>query len=159
MIRRTASLRALMTALNGLFMDLASSPVLAGKPEAHKALPGLAPDPLQALQLSNYLIAIVLVFAVLALASWLLRRYTPGTGSGPIRIEACRSLGGKDRLMIVAVQQRRLLIGVGAAGIALLQDLNSEETRRDTAEEASATGAPVATQSWLQQALSSVVRS
>ncbi len=97
----------------------------ARDPEARKAFSGLAPDPLQSLQASNYILGIVIVFATLAVASWLLRRYQPQAGRGLIKIQASLSLGGKDRLMVVEVQGRRLLLGVGSAGIRQLQVLDS----------------------------------
>lgn len=127
-----------------------------------KALSTLAPDPLQALHLSNYLIGIVSVFAVLAVASWLLRRYQPRVGRGLIRIESCLSLGGKEKLMVVQVQGRRLLLGVSSAGINLLRDLESAGDGAGTVNEAEVhSGVPgqVRAGNWLQQTLKSVVGS
>ena len=127
-----------------------------------KPFPGLVPDPLQSLHISNYLIGIVVVFVTLAVASWLLRRYQPRIGHGQIRVQACLSLGGKERLMLVEVQERRLLIGVCPAGINLLQDLNAD-VRNDQSQQDEITPieAPVhrAAGSWLQQTLKSVTGS
>ena len=122
-----------------------------------KPYPGLNSDPLQSLQLSNYLIGIVVVFVTLGVASWLLRRYQPKVGRGQIRVQACLSLGGKDKLMLVEVEARRMLIGVSPAGINLIQDLSSDAQQpSEQFSEIPETNAPI--NSWLRQTLKSVTR-
>ena len=127
--------------------------------EGRKPFSGLAPDPLQSLHLSNYLIGIVIVFATLAVASWLLRRYQPQAGRGLIKVQACLSLGGKERLMVVEVQGRRLLIGVSSAGISQLQVLDSgsgETPHEHSGEPSTPPGSVYAgAGGWLQKTLKS----
>ena len=125
---------------------------------ARKPYPGLNSDPLQSLQLSNYLIGIVAVFVTLGIVSWLVRRYQPKIGRGQIRVEAYLSLGGKEKLMLVEVEARRLLIGVSPAGISLLQDL-SNATQEATEQLAETPPVDTPSNSWLQQTLKSVTRS
>ncbi len=126
--------------------------------EAVRPIANMMPDPLQSLHFSNYLIAILIVFVTLAAASWMLRRYQPRVGRGLIRVQACVSLGGKERLMLVEVQERRLLIGVCPAGIRLLQALDPEAKETPQALD-SDTQVQATTDSWLQRTLKSVSHS
>ena len=129
----------------------------AQKSGVRKPYPGLNSDPLQSLQLSNYLIGIVAVFVTLGVVSWLLRRYQPKVGRGQIRVQAYLSLGGKEKLMLVEVEERRLLIAVSPAGINLIQDLSSDSQQpSEQLSETPETNAPI--NSWLQQTLKSVTR-
>jgi len=127
--------------------------------EGRKAFSCLAPDPLQSLQAGNYIIGIVIVFATLAVASWLLRRYQPQAGRGLLKIHASLSLGGKERLMVIEVQGRRLLIGVGSAGIRQLQALDCgpevSPQKHSDARSTDSGAADTGTGSWLQKALKS----
>ena len=74
----------------------------------------------------NGLLAIVIVLALVATLAWLLRsghlgRFVPK--SGPVGIETAISLGERRQLVIVAVEGRRLLLGVTAAHVTLVTEL------------------------------------
>lgn len=150
-------LRRMFPRISALLALIGPALLQAQTQDSRKALTTLGPEPLNSLQLSNYLLGIVIVFAMLALASWLLRRYQPQVGRGLIRIQSCLSLGGKEKLMVVEVQGRRLLIGVSSAGISLLQDLR--DGAGDAAEAGTEASPPVPPGSWLQQTLKSVMGS
>ncbi len=130
----------------------------AQESSVRKPYPGLNSDPLQALQVSNYLIGIVVVFVALGVASWLLRRYQPKAGRGQIRIQAYLSLGGKEKLMLVEVETRRLLIGVSPAGINLIQDLSNDDAQQSTEQFSETSQSNTPSNSWLQQTLKTVTR-
>ena len=140
-----------------LFLVIWPTLLNAQEPVVRTPYPGLNSDPLQSLQLSNYLIGIVAVFVTLGVVSWLLRRYQPKVGRGQIRVQAYLSLGGKEKLMLVEVEERRLLIAVSPAGINLIQDLSSDSQQpSEQLSETPETNAPI--NSWLQQTLKSVTR-
>jgi flagellar protein FliO/FliZ len=74
----------------------------------------------------NGLFAIVIVLALVATLGWLLRsgylgRFVPK--SGPVGVETAISLGERRQLVIVAVEGRRLLLGVTSAQVTLLTEL------------------------------------
>lgn len=71
--------------------------------------------------------AIGLVLALVCVLAWLARRGTlrlPGSKTRvPIRIEAAASLGDRRSLVVVAVEGRRILLGVTPAQITLVTEL------------------------------------
>ena len=74
----------------------------------------------------NGLLAIVIVLALVATLAWLLRsgylgRFVPR--NGPVDVETAISLGERRQLVIVAVEGRRLLLGVTAAQVTLVTEL------------------------------------
>lgn len=74
----------------------------------------------------NGLLAIVIVLALVATMAWLLRsgylrRFVPK--SGPVGVETAVSLGERRQLVIVAVEGRRLLLGVTSAQVTLVTEL------------------------------------
>jgi len=76
----------------------------------------------------NGLLAVVIVLALVAALAWLLRsghlgRFVPR--SGPIAVETAISLGERRQLVIVAVEGRRLLLGVTAAHVSLVTELQA----------------------------------
>jgi flagellar protein FliO/FliZ len=74
----------------------------------------------------NGLLAIVIVLALVATLAWLLRsgylgRFAPK--SGPVGVETAISLGERRQLVIVAVEGRRLLLGVTSTQVTLVTEL------------------------------------
>jgi len=146
--------------LNVLWLlSMGPTVVQAQSRQVNNALQGLAPSPLASLHLGNYFLGIVIVFSILAFSSWYLRRYRTGRGRGPVRICSCLPLGGKERIMVIEVQQQHLLIGVSAAGINLLQVLDGSEQDGKSALLADNTTTNGRAGNWLQQTLKSAVDS
>lgn len=84
-----------------------------------------APDPaaLGTLGLRSFL-ALAVVGVLLAAMVWGLKRFTEGRrGRQLLSVESALSLGDKRSLVIVAVEGRRLLVGVAPGGVSLVTEL------------------------------------
>ena len=90
---------------------------------AQTAPPSMTDGP----SLLRSLVAILVVFGLLALCVWLVRR--GGLDSlgrkGPrlVNVETAVALGDRRQIVVVAVEGRRLLLGLTAAQITLLAEL------------------------------------
>jgi flagellar protein FliO/FliZ len=77
-------------------------------------------------QLPGIGFSLLLVVALIVAAAWLLRRTPLGAFSranGPLKVIATLPLGPRERLVLVETDSRRLLLGVGPAGISRLDEL------------------------------------
>jgi len=86
------------------------------------------PAPSAAGHLGGAVFALVLVVGLILALSWLARR-VPGLGGGggvhpALRIVGSLALGPRDRLVVVAVGETQLLLGVGAGGTRTLHTLD-----------------------------------
>jgi flagellar protein FliO/FliZ len=69
-------------------------------------------------------LALVVVGALLAATVWGLRRMTGARRSRQLlTVESALSLGDKRSLVVVAVEGRRLLVGVAPGGVSLVTEL------------------------------------
>ncbi len=71
-------------------------------------------------QLSNVIMSLGLVLAVILGAAYVLRRTPFGAGgrrNGPLQVVATLALGPKERLLLVQARDTELLIAVSAAGV------------------------------------------
>jgi flagellar protein FliO/FliZ len=80
------------------------------------------------LALSRSLLGLVVVLGLLGLLAWLARRGTlalPGQrrGSAAVRVETAVPLGERRSLVIIAVEGRRLLLGLTPAQVSLVTEL------------------------------------
>lgn len=85
------------------------------------------PDPasIGTLGLRSFL-ALAVVGALLAATVWVLRRTVEGRrGRQVMAVESALSLGDKRSLVIVAVEGRRLLVGVSPGSVALVTELHA----------------------------------
>lgn len=69
-----------------------------------------------------------LAFVLLAIVAfaWFMRRFSGTSGAGiphAIEILAVRSVGNRERLMLVQIGEEQVLIGVGPAGMRRLHEL------------------------------------
>jgi flagellar protein FliO/FliZ len=74
----------------------------------------------------NGLLAVTVVLALMGAVLWLLKRgYLSRltAGSTAVAVETAVSLGERRQLVIVAVEGRRLLLGVTAAQVTLVTEL------------------------------------
>lgn len=86
------------------------------------------------LQVSGALIAII---ALILAAARLVKRlgFAPKrTGVNGLKISASASLGARERVVVVDVEDARLVLGVTAGQINLLHKLPFSTNRRDTAD-------------------------
>jgi flagellar protein FliO/FliZ len=91
----------------------------------------------------NSLLAIVIVLALVGALAWLLRhgglgRFAPR--AGVVGVETAISLGERRQLVIVAVEGRRLLLGVTSAQVTFVTEL---QPRRESDLQAVAAAQPV----------------
>jgi len=88
-------------------------------------------DSSQWMMLLRALGSLALVLALIFTLSWLARRYfQPKKWSksfSGIRVVQSLPLGAKKRLMVVEVENRKLLIGVGADSISAICDFGAAE--------------------------------
>ena len=86
--------------------------------------------PSDGLSAMRSLLALVVVFGLLALLVWLLRRgRIAGVGfrkrPGAIAVETAVPLGERRSLAIVSVEGRRLLLGLSPMQVSLIAELNA----------------------------------
>ncbi|MDO3385050.1 flagellar biosynthetic protein FliO [Gilvimarinus sp. SDUM040013] len=83
-------------------------------------------------QLLTVLLSLCLVVAIIFVLSWLVRRIGMGGGfmarSAPIKVTASMALGTRERLVVVEVGGKHLLLGVTAQSIQLLQEFDEPIT-------------------------------
>ena len=75
----------------------------------------------------NELLAVTIVLGLVAALAWLVRKGHLGRLSAKaagVAVETAISLGERRQLVIVAVEGRRLLLGVTAAQVTLVTELN-----------------------------------
>jgi len=78
----------------------------------------------------NGLLAVTIVLALVGALAWLLRsgylaRFAPK--NSVVGVETAISLGERRQLVIVAVEGRRLLLGVTSAQVTLVTELSARE--------------------------------
>lgn len=82
-------------------------------------------------ELTRGLFAVLVVFGLLGLLAWLARRGSLGgltrQGRGPIKVEATVPLGDRRSLAIIAVDGRRLLLGMTPMQVSLVTELRAAE--------------------------------
>ena len=73
---------------------------------------------------------LLLVIAAIPLVLWLVKRLSqlPATGSGPLSLAASLAVGPRERIAVIRVQERWLLVGITAGSINTLAELSSAPT-------------------------------
>lgn len=105
-------------------MSTAASHAVPTTTTAHVAVPA-ATSPATAGSIGGAVFALVFVIGLIVALAWLARRM-PGFGSASnpaLRIVGSLALGPRERLVVVAVGQTQLLLGVGAGGTRTLHTL------------------------------------
>lgn len=96
----------------------------------HATVQSSAPVSAAPLQVSGALIAII---ALILAAAWLVKRlgFAPKrTGVNGLKISASASLGARERVVVVDVEDARLVLGVTAGQINLLHKLPLQHQRK-----------------------------
>jgi flagellar biosynthetic protein FliO len=92
------------------------------------------------------IVATVFVLGLLGLLAWMLRRGTlrlgPGKAGQVVKVETAVSLGDRRSVVVIAVEGRRLLLGLSPTEVAMLTELTP-----------AAAGAPVSFDNALQSAV------
>lgn len=72
-------------------------------------------------------LSLAAVIALVVLAAWLLRRLQTGIGSAPrrLRVIESHSLGVKERMVLVAVGEQQLLLGIAPGSVRTLHVLST----------------------------------
>ena len=103
------------------------------------------------------LLGLALVISAIFALAWLSRRLNmmPGT-SQQLKIESSLSVGNKEKILIVEVENQRLLLGVTSQQISLLQQLSPDDSPQSQA--AATAGLPDHTQMDFSSRLKSVLK-
>lgn len=105
---------------------LTGSVVMAAPPEPEgpkAAIPPALFDPLSSTYLFKLVLSLLLVLALMFLAVWLLKRTGRFDGRGgryPLRVLTQMSVGTRERVLLVAVGDRQMLLGVTTSHIESL---------------------------------------
>ena len=77
--------------------------------------------------------ALVVILLLIVLAAWLTRRLNIpiNSAAGKIKINANIAVGAKEKLLVVTVENRKLLIGVGGGNISLIERLGLEDEKEE----------------------------
>lgn len=85
------------------------------------AQPSTAPDPISIQSVSQMVIGLVLVIALILFLAWALRRLNAVPGqSGKMRVIATLPLGARERAILVQVGEEQLLLGVTSQSVNIL---------------------------------------
>ncbi len=73
---------------------------------------------------------LLLVIAAIPLVLWLVKRLSqlPAGGGGPLALAASLNVGARERIAVIQVQERWLLVGITPGSITLLTELGSAPT-------------------------------
>jgi len=73
---------------------------------------------------AQVLLGLAVVVGMIIGAMWLLRRFTPGIGRpGPINVLAAAPVGQRERVVLIAVSDTCLVLGVAPGRVSLLHSL------------------------------------
>jgi flagellar protein FliO/FliZ len=109
------------------------------------AAPGVATS-----QIISLLAAMILVVAAIVAVAWLLKRFSPRgfRDAGILRIVAGTAVGQRERVMVIEIGTRWLVIGVAPGRVSMLQEVPPVAS---TPESAPATPAAGNFAAWLKQ--------
>ncbi|MET0064925.1 MAG: flagellar biosynthetic protein FliO [Candidatus Thiodiazotropha sp.] len=106
--------------------------------EATQKPVGVKVSPMGAESLISTFGGLILVLAVIFTAAWLFKRYTqlPMGGKGLVRVLGGASVGSRERVVVVEVDETRLVLGVSPGQVRTLHtfETRSEPFRRQLDE-------------------------
>ena len=96
--------------------------------ETARPVQGMGESPLTATALLETAGGLVLVVVLILGLAWLVRRtgHMPGAGKGLVRVLGGVSLGPRERAVVIAVDDVRLLVGVAPGRVQTLHVLTGE---------------------------------
>jgi len=74
------------------------------------------------------LLGLVIVLAVMALITWVLKRMVPGVGNNKqsvVRVVGCVSVGSRERVVVLEVADRWIVVGVASGQVNGLANLDA----------------------------------
>ena len=81
-----------------------------------------APD--TATSMLTVLLSLALILGGFVAVAWLVRRYLPGMGAqGAVKVVGTTSVGARERVVVIEVDNTWLLLGVGGGNVRLLHTL------------------------------------
>jgi flagellar protein FliO/FliZ len=104
-------------------------PAVAGRPGtvAHSATAAMpTQSPANAGSIGGAVLALVMVVGLILALGWIAKRlpgFRGASGNGALRVVSQLTLGPRERVVVVAVGDTQLLIGVGAGGLRTLHTL------------------------------------
>jgi flagellar protein FliO/FliZ len=104
----------------------------------------LAASPLSTANIVETLLGLVFVLAVMLLIAWLVKRFVqvPGIGKGQVKVLGGVSLGAREKAVLIAVDGRRLLVGVAPGRVQTLVELDPTDDNDDFARALENASAP-----------------
>jgi len=74
---------------------------------------------------------LLLVLAIIGAIAWALKRFAfhPGTASGAIKIIASAAVGQRERIVLVEVENTRLVLGVAPGRVNTLHCIDKSSTK------------------------------
>ena len=85
--------------------------------------------------LTQLILGLVLILALIIGAAWLLRRFLPlQGGDGTIKIIGGLAVGARERLVLVQVEETRLLLGIAPGRVQTLHVLTSPAVKQSFAK-------------------------
>lgn len=77
-------------------------------------------------------VSLALILGGFVAVAWLARRYLPGIGSqGAVKVVGTASVGPRERVVVVEVDNTWLALGVGGGNVRLLHTLPKPATRAE----------------------------
>lgn len=81
-------------------------------------------SPDTATSMFTVLLSLALILGGFVAVAWLARRYLPGMGAqGAVKVVGTTSVGARERVVVVEVDNTWLLLGVGGGNVRLLHTL------------------------------------
>ncbi len=110
-----------------LFIGVFFSNVLMAAEEGHRPI-GVNVSPIGAEGLLNTFSGLLVVLAVIVAAAWLFKRYGQLSmgGKGMVRVLGGASVGSRERVVVVEVEDTRVLLGVAPGQVRMLHLLSDE---------------------------------
>ncbi len=107
-----------------IVMSLMSVMQTAGA-EQGEAAARLVESPLNAENLTTTAVGLIFVLGLMLGLAWLVKRFiqVPGLSKGSVRVVGGVSLGARERAVLLAVDQRRILVGIAPGQVRTLVDL------------------------------------
>lgn len=85
--------------------------------------------PATAGSLLNVLLSLALILGGFIAVAWFAQRYLPGMGAqGVVKVVGTTQVGTRERVVVVEIDGRWLLLGVGGGQVNLLHSLAKPET-------------------------------
>ena len=135
--------------MKSVFQSAAALALLAVCGTAQAAEPGSAGSMLQVMP------GLGAVLALIAVCAWIAKRIGPGriAGGQAIKFVASQSVGSRERVVIVEVNQQWLVLGVAPGRVSTLSQMDKPETISEAPAGSASQFAKPPFAAWLEKAL------